>query len=114
MINRRFKSLRSVAPADLPIYETERALRREGRKASLCIHAPPRDYIAFEATWEGAVHEGWVNLEDVMRHRYPALDGLAWLAVDKRYAISLFGEQDAVAVLPAPPGGWERTSFTGL
>jgi len=114
MISRRFTSLRSVAPADLPLYETERALRRAGRQASLCVHAPACGYVAFEATWEGAVHEGWANFEDLVRHRYPALNDLAWLAVDKRYATGLFDERDVMTALPAPPGGWEKTRLVGL
>jgi len=105
---RSLKPLRSVALADLPLYEMERSLRCAGRQVALCTNVPPHGYAAFEAIWEGGVHEGWVNLGDLMRHRYPALEGSAWRALDQRYAIGLFGEEGSVDAIPAPPGGWER------
>ncbi|VUD60826.1 unnamed protein product [Burkholderia pseudomallei] len=99
----RYTLFRRVAPAELPLYRRARALRAAGEHAALRTIAPPRGYAALRATWRGVEHDGWVDLDDLMRRRYPALGALAWRALDRRYALDLLSGRDAAAELPAPP-----------
>lgn len=113
-MNARYTLFRRVAPAELPLYRSARALRAAGGHAALRTIAPPRGYAALRATWRGVEHDGWVDLDDLMRRRYPALGALAWRALDRRYALDLLSGQDAAAELPAPPGGWAHVRLVDL
>lgn len=110
----RYTLFRRVAPAELPLYRRARALRAAGEHAALRTIAPPRGYAALRATWRGVEHDGWVDLDDLMRRRYPALGALAWRALDRRYALDLLSGRDAAAELPAPPGGWAHVRLVDL
>ncbi|OMT17033.1 SctQ family type III secretion system cytoplasmic ring protein BsaV [Burkholderia pseudomallei] len=110
----RYTLFRRVAPAELPLYRRARALRAAGEHAALRTIAPPRGYAALRATWRGVEHDGGVDLDDLMRRRYPALGALAWRALDRRYALDLLSGRDAAAELPAPPGGWAHVRLVDL
>ncbi len=110
----RYTLFRRVAPAELPLYRRARALRAAGEHAALRTIAPPRGYAALRATWRGVEHDGWVDLDDLMRRRYPALGALAGRALDRRYALDLLSGRDAAAELPAPPGGWAHVRLVDL
>ncbi|AJY40453.1 type III secretion apparatus protein, YscQ/HrcQ family [Burkholderia humptydooensis] len=110
----RYTLLRRVAPAELPLYRSAQALRAGGEYAALRTIAPPRGYAALRATWRGVEHDGWVDVDDLMRRRYPALGALAWRALDRRYALDLLSGRDAAAELPAPPGGWAHVRLVDL
>ncbi|KVD73622.1 type III secretion system protein [Burkholderia sp. ABCPW 14] len=110
----RYTLLRRVAPAELPLYRSAQTLRAAGEHAALRTIAPPPGYAALRATWRSVEHEGWIDVDDLMRRRYPALGALAWRAFDKRYALDLLSGQDAAAELPAPPGGWAHVRLVDL
>ncbi|MCU9952208.1 type III secretion system cytoplasmic ring protein SctQ [Burkholderia sp. BKH01] len=110
----RYSLLRRVAPAELPLYRSAQVLRVAGEHAALRTVAPPLGYAALRATWRGVEHEGWVDVDDLMRRRYPALGVLAWRALDRRYALELLSGRDAAAELPAPPGGWAHVRLVDL
>ncbi|WP_323117700.1 type III secretion system cytoplasmic ring protein SctQ [Burkholderia alba] len=107
-MNPRYPSLRAVAPADLALYRSARALRAAGQRVALRRTSPPRGYAVVRAVWRDVEYDGWVDVDDLMRLCHPSLGALAWRAFDRRYVSDWLSGPAAAAALPAPPDGWTR------
>lgn len=109
-----FTSLFRLALADLPLYRSAQTRRAAGESVALRTAAAPRGFAALCAMWRGVEYQGWINIDHLMRRRYPALDGMAWRALDKSYALDLLSKEDLARELPAPKGGWTHVRLVEL
>ncbi|AJC22363.1 type III secretion system cytoplasmic ring protein SctQ [Pandoraea pulmonicola] len=106
--------LRTLGAAEWRLYRCARSWQAAGYPVQLRSRAPLPGYAAFEATYEDREYSGWVRFAPLLKMRYPALNDLAWHALDVRYVVELLNEPGMLAPLPAPPQGWAHVRATGI